>query len=188
MSTPPPPANGTEVEWYDWCFKNPSSDLCDDVRSFYEYRMNLGANAVFLALFSVSWLGYAITYAVTRRGLAFSVAMLLGTMCEILGYAGRIMSWNNPWDENGFLIQICCLTIGPAFLAAGVYLCLRRIVYAFGKENSIIAPEWYTRFVSPLPFLNAQCSRRELTCLTRSSSPATSSPSSSKPSAAAWPR
>lgn len=45
-------------------------------------------------------------------------------------------------------MQICCLTIGPAFMAGGIYLCLRRIVYAFGPENSRLKPEWYTRIVS----------------------------------------
>jgi hypothetical protein len=44
-----------------------------------------------------------------------------------------------------FLIQIVCLTIGPAFLAAGVYLCLSRIVTTFGPENSRIRPLWYPR-------------------------------------------
>jgi hypothetical protein len=86
-------------------------------------------------------------YAATRRGLAFTLAMASGVVLEILGYAGRIMSYNNQWDENGFLMQICCLTIAPAFMAAGIYLCLRRIVYAFGPENSRLKPEWYTRLV-----------------------------------------
>ena len=62
-------------------------------------------------------------------------------------------------DENYFLVQICTLTIGPAFLAAGVYLCLRRIVYVFGPENSRLRPEFYTRIVSihsilPLAFVH----------------------------------
>jgi len=62
------------------------------------------------------------------------------------------MSWKDQWSQNGFLLQIVCLTIAPAFLAAGIYLCLRRIVYAFGPENSRISPEAYTRIVSRLAF------------------------------------
>jgi len=42
-----------------------------------------------------------------------------------------------------FLIQIVCLTIGPAFLAAGIYLCLSNIVTIFGPENSRIKPRSY---------------------------------------------
>jgi len=84
-----------------------------------------------------------------RRGLIFIVAFLFGLLCEIIGYAGRIMSWENQWDKNGFLTQIICLTIGPAFMSGGIYLCLRRIVTAFGPENSRIAPKWYTRIFIP---------------------------------------
>ncbi len=130
------------------CLHDPSLAVCEFVPSFYGYRIQLAPNAAFLAIFSLSFIAFVVTYIVTRRGLAFNIALLLGLLCEIIGYAGRIMSWQNQWEMNGFLIQIICLTIGPAFMSAGIYLCLRRIVYAFGPENSRIQPEWYTRLVS----------------------------------------
>jgi len=52
-------------------------------------------------------------------------------------------------SKNPFLIQIICLTIAPAFLAAGVYLCLSRIVSTFGVENSRIKPLSYPRIFIP---------------------------------------
>jgi len=130
------------------CASNPDMAFCQHVESYYKYRISLAANAVFVALFALSFLGFVGVYGYTRKGLGFTIAMLLGVVCEIIGYAGRLSSYENQWAENGFLIQIICLTIGPAFLAAGVYLCLRRIVYAFGPENSRIRPEYYTRIVS----------------------------------------
>ena len=171
------------------CLANPDLALCAYVPNFYSYRIDLAANAVFLSLFSLSFLAYAITYAVTRRSLAFSIAILLGLTCEILGYVGRVLSWNNQWQATGFLIQICCLTIGPAFLSAGTYLCLRRIVYTFGPENSRIAPEWYTRVVSALGRLDALIRphigrRSDNSC---SLSPAMSSLSFCRLLAAPWP-
>jgi hypothetical protein len=135
------------IGWGNICYGDPSLPQCADVPSFYGYRLSLPANATFLALFSLSFVGFVAVYAGTRRGLAFTVAMLLGVLCEIIGYVGRVLSYQNQWDENGFLIQICCLTIGPAFMDGGIYLTLRRIVYAFGPENSRIPPEWYTRIV-----------------------------------------
>ena len=51
--------------------------------------------------------------------------------------------------QNPFLLQIICLTIAPAFLAAGVYLCLSRIVSTFGAENSRIRPLSYPRIFIP---------------------------------------
>ena len=76
-----------------------------------------------------------------------------GCICEILGYAGRLMMHKNPFNLNGsvsavscghsvqkadflnrFLIQICCLTIAPAFFSAAIYLCLSRM-YVFFLEG-----------------------------------------------------
>ena len=44
---------------------------------------------------------------------------------------------------------LICLTIGPAFLAAAIYLCLARIVKVYGTHFSRIQPRTYTiTFVS----------------------------------------
>lgn len=137
----------TREQIQKFCLNDPKNPLCDDVPNFYEYRLELAPNAAFLGIFGASLVAFLVILALTRRGVAFNVALILGLICEILGYAGRVMSWNNPFDENGFMIQICCLTIGPAFMAAGCYLCLRRIVSAFGPENSRLPPEYYTRIV-----------------------------------------
>lgn len=142
---PPPPGYRS---WGGFCLTNPDDARCEHVPNYYMYRVSLPANAAFAALFGISLVGFLATYALTRRGVAFTVAFSAGVILEVLGYAGRVMSWKNQWAENGFLMQICCLTIAPAFLAAGIYLCLRRIVYVFGPENSRITPEMYTRFVS----------------------------------------
>jgi len=75
-------------------------------------------------------------------------AMLFGLAAEIIGYSGRILSYNNQWDQNGFLIMTVCLTLGPAFFSAGIYLCLGRIVTVYGAENSRLAPSMYTKLVS----------------------------------------
>jgi len=135
--------------WGSFCYLNPSDPACEDIPGFYGYDISLGANAALLALFVISLIGFIGTFAATRRGKSFTFAFIAGVILEILGYAGRLMSYKNRFDENGFLMQICCLTIAPAFLAGGIYLCLRRIVYAFGPENSRIKPETYTRLVSP---------------------------------------
>lgn len=127
---------------------------CKISSSYYFYRVSLGANAAFLALFSASLIGFIVVFVLTRRGFAFTLAMASGVALEVVGYIGRIMSWKNQWAEPGFLMQIVCLTIAPAFMAAGIYLCLRRIVYAFGPENSRIKPESYTRIFIPCDLLS----------------------------------
>lgn len=70
------------------------------------------------------------------------------------------MLWENPFNIQGFTIQIVCLIIAPvcfmdashasgvlissqAFIAAGIYLTLKHFVIAFGREYSVIRPQLY---------------------------------------------
>jgi len=46
------------------------------------------------------------------------------------------------------------LTIAPAFLAAGIYLCLSRIVVTFGAQNSRIKPLSYPRIFIPCDLIS----------------------------------
>ena len=46
-------------------------------------------------------------------------------------------------------MQIVCLTVAPAFIVAGFYLTLSRIVITFGPENSRIKPLSYPRIFIP---------------------------------------
>jgi len=70
---------------------------------------------------------------------------------EILGYSGRLLMNGNPFDKSWFLLYLIDLTIGPTFIAAGIYLCLSRIVVVFdgssGREGvARWKPRTYTLF------------------------------------------
>ncbi|EOA88312.1 uncharacterized protein SETTUDRAFT_168669 [Exserohilum turcica Et28A] len=54
------------------------------------------------------------------------------------------MLWNNPFDNAGFQMQICCLIIAPAFISAGIYLTLKHLVMTFGESWSRLRPAHYT--------------------------------------------
>ncbi|KAI4110768.1 MAG: hypothetical protein LQ339_001044 [Xanthoria mediterranea] len=127
---------------------------CQIQESYYNYRPSLAANGAFLALFLFSLLAFLVQVTLSKRFIGFTIAMVSGCLLEVLGYIGRIMSYHNPFDENGFLMQICCLTIAPAFLAAGIYLTLSRIVVTFGPENSRIKPLSYPRIFIPCDILS----------------------------------
>lgn len=51
-------------------------------------------------------------------------------------------------------MQIVCLTIAPAFFAAGIYLTLSRIVITVGESNSRIKALSYPRFFIPCDFIS----------------------------------
>ncbi|KAF9772860.1 hypothetical protein IL306_009403 [Fusarium sp. DS 682] len=135
-------------------FANCTVSTCPLSTSYYNYRVNLAANAAFVGLFSLALIWFLGVWIYTRRGFWFMFTMELGVITEIIGYAARILSWKNQWDQNAFLAQIVCITIGPAFLSAGMYLCLGRIVVIYGEENSRVPAKWYTRVFIPCDILS----------------------------------
>lgn len=54
------------------------------------------------------------------------------------------MLHHNAWSSNAFDIQIVCLIIAPAFIAAGIYLNLKHIVLEIGTSFSRLRPKYYT--------------------------------------------
>jgi len=122
--------------------------------SYWGYIPSLPANGFFLALFALSTGIFVMQGVLSKRFLAFTIAMVCGGFLEVLGYVGRIMSHYNVFKESGFLMQIVCLTIAPAFMAAGIYFCLSRIVTTFGAENSRIKPISYPRIFIPCDFIS----------------------------------
>lgn len=56
------------------------------------------------------------------------------------------MLHKNPWSNDGFEMQICCLIIAPAFFSAAIYLQLKYLVIVIGREFSRVRPKQYTWF------------------------------------------
>ena len=59
------------------------------------------------------------------------------------GYAGRLMLHDDPFSKLGFKVNVILLTIAPAFLSAGLYVILKRLVLLFGPQYSRISPNAY---------------------------------------------
>lgn len=133
-------------------------DTCPLEESIYQYRPSLAANITFLAVFALSGLAHLLQGIFLLRKPSFTVPILLGCVTEIIGYVGRIMLYYNPFSDDGFLMQICCLTLGPAFFAAAIYFCMGDVVRLFGGEDedndedalSRIKPRYY-------PFIFIPC-------------------------------
>lgn len=84
---------------------NCTLSICPVEYSIYGYRPSLAANSTFLALYVIS--GCIHLYLGLRwKTWFFMSCMLAGALNAILGYAGRIMMWYNPFSFNAFMIQI----------------------------------------------------------------------------------
>lgn len=68
-----------------------------------DYVPTLAGNAAYAAAFGlllIAQLGLGIKY----KTWGFMVGMIFGLMLEAVGYGGRIMLHNNPFDFNNFIM------------------------------------------------------------------------------------
>ncbi|KAH5420885.1 hypothetical protein HBI25_186610 [Parastagonospora nodorum] len=118
--------------------------LCTLEGTLYGYKPDLAANAFFAAFFAVCFF-WQLYCGIRYRTWTFMIGLCLGCIGEAVGYGGRIMMYNDVFDNDAFIIQICCLIISPTFVSAGIYLTLKHIVINFGERWSRLPPVWYTR-------------------------------------------
>jgi len=93
---------------------------CPVDQSVYGYQPNLVATIIFLVVFALSGCIYGWQGIKTRTWF-FSIAMLLGSASEVVGYIAKLILWNNPFSDLGFKMSVVLLTFAPAFYAAGLY-------------------------------------------------------------------
>jgi hypothetical protein len=116
---------------------------CDLTLAHLTYRPSVWGNAIFVGIFGAV-LPIQIFLGILHKTWGFTLAMFLGISLEAVGYVTRIMLHNNPFDKDTFILYLIFLTIAPAFLSAGIYLCLSRIVVIFGIQLSRLKPRTYT--------------------------------------------
>lgn len=86
-------------------YANCTISVCPVELSVYGYRASLPFSIVLIILYALCavvqlWLG------IKYRTWGFLSCILLGCVTEILGYIGRILMWQNPWNDAGFIMQI----------------------------------------------------------------------------------
>ena len=74
------------------------------------YRPSLGGNALYLSIFVLGLLvasGLSIKY----KTWGYLAAIIGGAGLEVIGYAGRLMLWQDDFNNNNFIIYLVGLTI-----------------------------------------------------------------------------
>ncbi|KAL8801578.1 MAG: hypothetical protein Q9182_004364 [Xanthomendoza sp. 2 TL-2023] len=116
--------------------------LCPAELSVYQYRPSLAANTSFLVLFGIAMIIHLVI-GIKWRSWFFVICMFWGCVCELLGYGGRIILWQDPFSFTGFLMQIICITLGPTFFTAGIYITLSKIIVYLGPQYARFRPSLY---------------------------------------------
>ncbi|KAF4997873.1 hypothetical protein FDECE_11955 [Fusarium decemcellulare] len=119
------------------------SEECPVEYTIYGYRPSLWVNSLLAALFGIAAIIHVVL-GIRFRTRSYAIALTLGCLSQAIGYGGRIGLHFEPFDQNPFFAQICCLIIGPAFNSAAIYLMLKHLTALFGPEWSLLKPKQYT--------------------------------------------
>jgi hypothetical protein len=136
---------GPDGQIYQWgeSDSNCTVDACPIEWSVYGYRPSLADSAAMIALYTICMIAQVI-FGWRYKTWGYMSAMLLGCISEIMGYIGRIMMWQDPWGDTGFIMQICesesffipvfrcshqlgLITFAPVFFSAAVYVLLSQM-------------------------------------------------------------
>lgn len=74
----------------------------------------------------------------------YNVTFFAGYALEVIGFVGRIISFNDVENHNAYLTQFVGLTIAPAFIMAGFYFLFAQSVVLHGRQYSVLKPLWYS--------------------------------------------
>lgn len=100
---------------------NCTLEICDLDWSVYKYRPSLAANSFFIAAFLLA-MAVHIYLGWRWRSWWFAAFMIAGCLSEVIGYAGRLVLYENPFSFPGFMIQIIFVTSGPVYYTASIYI------------------------------------------------------------------
>jgi len=112
--------------------------------NFYEYDPSLAAAVLFAVLFAISTALHL--FQSIRKRAWFMTPFIIGGLFETVGYIGRVMSANDPYARNPFIVQTLLILLGPALFAASIYMVLGRIILLTeGESYSLIRRTWLTK-------------------------------------------
>ncbi|KAI3319445.1 RTA1-domain-containing protein [Xylariaceae sp. AK1471] len=124
-------------------------DTCDASRSDYGYRPNLGIDIFFTIVYSAIVAHCLFVAILKRKWLSYTIAVLLGSLLELVGFVSRIYGYTNPFVRTGWIIQYSLLTLAPVFMTAAIYVCIGRIADYLGRGTFNIRPRLYARIFIP---------------------------------------
>ncbi|PNP73620.1 hypothetical protein FNYG_13035 [Fusarium nygamai] len=111
---------------------------------FFEYLPNKPAAISSVVLFGIATLAHLVLLFIFRAW--FFIPFILGGICEIFGYFGRAQAHDTPDKAGPFILQNVLLLAGTPFLAATIYMSLRRVATALDSQHlSFISLRWLTK-------------------------------------------
>ncbi|KAL7928411.1 RTA1 like domain-containing protein [Trichoderma chlorosporum] len=126
-------------------------ETCDLSLAQLQYLPSVWGNAIFVGIFGL-FLPAQLFLGIKYKTWGFMAGLLLGIALEVAGYVSRILLHFSIFNKNDFILYLIFLTIAPAFISAGIYICLSRIVMLYSPKLSRFRPRTYT-----IAFCSSDC-------------------------------
>ena len=123
---------------------SPTAIAYDELLSKYGYDPSLTFALIGLVTFSLSTLAHG--WQAGRWRMLWCIVIAIGGITEMIGYAARLWSHYQDWNNNPFLMQTVTLIIAPTFFSAALYVVLSRIITIVGPQYSPLSPKAYVWF------------------------------------------
>jgi hypothetical protein len=72
-------------------------------QAFFNYRPSLPGNSIYAAIFGIC-LVLQLAFGIRKKTWGFLAGMVVGLLLEVVGYAGRIKMYSDPFTKNSFLM------------------------------------------------------------------------------------
>ncbi|KAH6623571.1 RTA1 like protein-domain-containing protein [Chaetomium tenue] len=115
---------------------NCTLELCPVEMSVYGYQPSLVANIIFIALYTVS-IALHLYLGLRWKHWWFMGCMLVGGANAIAGYVGRVLLHYNPFSFAAFMLQIICVTSGPVYYCAAIYVTLSMAITSLSPTPTL---------------------------------------------------
>ncbi|BGP37546.1 Envelope glycoprotein gp160 [Rhodotorula kratochvilovae] len=119
-----------------------SERILTDPTEQYGYIPSVSFGVIFLVIFALSGLAH-VGQTVYARRYWWMTFMWVGCLLEILGWAGRLWAHWSPLSFDAYVMQICCLIIGPTFFSAALYWAGGLAIAHVAREKSWLSGNWF---------------------------------------------
>ena len=116
---------------------------CPVEATTYGYYPNLAGNVTLCAIFAILFISH-FPLLLKYKLWTYSTFLAIGCFGEAVGYVGRIMMNDNPWNRTAFKIQLICLIMAPSLIAGAIYLTIKHLILHYGAQYSRLKPVLYT--------------------------------------------
>ncbi|KAF3359378.1 Putative cutinase 1 [Verticillium dahliae VDG1] len=131
-----------------------TTDTCPVSQGFLNYRPTRPGNAVFLAAFALL---VPVTLALGYRFKTpiFASILTTGLLLEVLGFAGRLLLFDNVANKTYFALFLLGTVLGSTFIAASIFIILPHALSVYGARASSVQPKHIALVLSAVALVAA---------------------------------